>query len=327
MRQVSKHIGSAVMFLAGLLILLAAVSALLVPKTNAAGGGMRDPSANGILGEPANTIDVLFLGDSESYCAFVPLQLWEEQGITSYCCGTPAQKLCYAQTFLKKCFQKQAPKLVVLETNEIFRNFSAVDSLLQGSKLPILSLFDYHDRWKSLNSRDLNPGVSYTYMDSAKGYRFSATVSKASTKGYMDPDNQIARIPTKNYLSVEAMKQFCELHNARLVLVSTPSTVNWNMKRHNAIQELSEALQLEFLDLNLMPEQVPIDWKTDSRDKGDHLNYFGANKVTNYLGFYLAETGVLKNHKYDIQYKHWDAAAKEFSETIAKASTRKIKIR
>ena len=305
MRKMIKPVGSAFLFFGGLLFLMWLISLLLVPKTPAMESGMRDPSANGILSEPASTIDVLFLGDSET-------------GITSYCCGTPAQKLCYAQEFLEKCFEKQSPKMVILETNEIFRKFSVTDSLLHKPSAPILSLFNYHDRWKTLSPVYSGPSVNYTFLENAKGYRFSATASKASTKGYMDSHPGMARIAFNNYTAMEKMKRFCVSHGARLVLVSTPSTVNWNMKRHNSIRELAEELGLEYMDLNLLPDEVPIDWKTDTRDKGDHLNYFGAKKVTTYIADYLKKTELFADRRDDPTFQQWSKDAKAFDRMIQK---------
>ena len=45
---------------------LAAASHVVMPKNNQAEFGQIDASANGVMGEPANSIDVLFLGDSEA---------------------------------------------------------------------------------------------------------------------------------------------------------------------------------------------------------------------------------------------------------------------
>lgn len=43
--------------------------------------------------------------------------------------------------------------------------------------------------------------------------------------------------------------------------------------------------------MNTLREEIPINWNTDTRDKGDHLNYFGAVKATEYFGKYLEEKG------------------------------------
>lgn len=318
MRRLMKNALRSMLFIGGLAILLFAVSQLLIPKNNTADDGMQDPSANGILGEHEKTIDLLILGDSESYSAFIPMKLWEQYGITSYCCGTSGQKLCYSEEFLHKAFRNQSPKVVILETNAIFRDFTFGDMLLHRANMTF-PIFTYHNRWKSLKLNDLNMAANYTYIEHAKGYQFSTIVSPADESGYMKKTDALANIPRRNQVYLERMKDYCEENGAKLIFVSTPSTLNWNMARHNATQAIANELEVEYVDLNLMKQQVPIDWKRDTRDRGDHLNHFGAEKVTSYIGKYLSDIGLLPNHKGEEQFSNWDIALKTFNETISAA--------
>ena len=56
---------------------------------------------------------------------------------------------------------------------------------------------------------------------------------------------------------------------------------------------------LPYLDLNLITDTLAIDWNTDTRDEGDHLNDFGAKKVSLYLGEYLKKQYVLEDRRND----------------------------
>lgn len=318
MSRFLKYALRSVVFLAVLALLLTGVSQLLRPKNNSSSDGIHDPAANGILGEPENTIDLLILGDSESYSAFIPMQLWQQRGYTAYCCGTSGQTLCYSEEFLHKAFRTQSPKVVVLETNAIFRNFSFGNTLLSeaGKLFPV---FSYHNRWKTLKTSDLCMSTKYTHIDNAKGYQFTKGAAPADTGSYMQASDQLAPIARQNRAYVERIKNYCDENGAQLLLVSTPSTANWNMARHNSTQALADRLGVPFLDMNMTPEQVGIDWNTDTRDLGDHLNYFGAKKVTTALGDYLLGAGLLSSHKDDPAYAGWDTEADAFDQTIADA--------
>ena len=59
MSRFLKHTLRCVVFLAVLALLLTGVSQLVRPKNNTSSDGIHDPAANGILGEPDNTIDLL----------------------------------------------------------------------------------------------------------------------------------------------------------------------------------------------------------------------------------------------------------------------------
>ena len=176
-------------------IILFAISPVFMPKTN---GDLRDKSANGILAERANSIDVIFVGDSECYSTFIPLQIWNDYGITSYVCGTPKQTLAYSMDFLNRAFENQKPKLVVLETNSIFRGFSLSSAvLLRADKW--FSIYRYHDRWKKLSLSDLTSSeVSRDYIENDKGFRLEDGIKPVSDKDYMKPSNKKAKIPSQN---------------------------------------------------------------------------------------------------------------------------------
>ena len=131
MNKILKNTISAVLFIAILASLLMGFSFIMKPaKVNA----LEDPLTNGILSEKKNTIDVVFLGDSECYSTFIPLKIWKEHGITSYVCGTSDQVLSFSYELLIKSMKKQDPKVVVLETNAIFREVTSTKAFLNKAE-------------------------------------------------------------------------------------------------------------------------------------------------------------------------------------------------
>ncbi len=112
-----KKILGPLLFLGLLGLLLVPASLILQPKDNTEEAGMYQTSAAGILSQPENSIEVLFLGDSEAYSSFVPLDLWEQTGITSFVCSSLDQKTYETLELLDMALGCQSPKVVVLETN------------------------------------------------------------------------------------------------------------------------------------------------------------------------------------------------------------------
>lgn len=303
------------LFFAGLIALFFIISRIFIPKDNTEEAGMEHVRANGILAEPPDSIDILVMGDSESYNSYSPLLMWKETGYTSFTCGTDAQKLTYTKTLLERALEKQKPKVVILETLAIYRPIKLDNVVLEelSSTFPV---FRYHDRWKRLSSDDFTQSVTATQTHPYKGHAHITKVVPCDNKEYMHPTDKAASIALVNQYYVKAIKELCDRHGAQLLLVSTPSPVNWSYERHNGIQTFADELGCDYVDLNLEP--LGIDWTKDTFDKGDHLNHFGSVKVTSFLADYLRDRGGLTDHRSDPAYSGWDQALKDYEALIPK---------
>lgn len=313
MRNVLKKTLIGLGFAAGALGLIFLVSVLFFQGKDAHANGVYDPSIAGAFEEPENTIDVLIVGDSETYSSLIPLQMFEEHGITSYCCATSGQLLSDSEEILRRIFESQSPKIVILETNAIFRKVSTSNVFIR--KLgDVFSVFTNHDRWKEIG------GSNHSEEDSkrcdTKGYRFSTEVAPVFESGKSQKQALSDRIARQTLFFLDQIKSVCNEKGAQLLLVSTPSVLNWNEKKHDRLERLSAELDVTYIDMNLLNEEVPIDWQTDTRDHGDHLNYFGAKKATAYLGAWLSNCGLLTDHREDETYVSWKKEVETFRAMI-----------
>lgn len=323
MKKIIKRIVSCVLFVAILLGLLQVSSLVFQPKSNDKVSGIHYPRANGIFSEPKDSIDTVFIGDSEVYHSFIPLNIWRDYGITSYDVSSPSQKLVYSMEFLKKTFEKQSPKIVFLETNAIFRKSYLEDEITYKAE-QIFPVFRYHDRWKNLQLKDFSASVEYTANENNKGYYFTKKSKPATDKAikeYMKYSDVSAPILSTNKKYLNGIAKFCEKHGAKLVLISTPSTKNWNYQRHNTMEAISKDLGVDYIDTNLLRDDIPIDWKKDTKDKGDHLNYNGAVKMTNYIGKYLDDTKLFKDKRNDPSYDNWNTCLDKFEKQVKKGTS------
>ena len=312
-----KRIFTALVFLAGLVFLLVVASQIFIPKSNSEEAGMEEVNANGFLAEKENSIDAFFIGDSVLYSSVIPLQIWNDTGYTCYNCGSSGQRLSYSFTMLQRVFENQSPKIVFLEMDAAYRAQESGYILYTaiGEALPV---FQYHDRWKDLNADDFYSEVEHDFIVNDKGYEYSTRVEDCDDDGlnYMAHSLTEERMSIRNKLCVQLMKWYCDKHDAKLVLISVPSPANWSYARHNAISSLADSLDCDYIDMNLLTEEIPIDWETETRDKGDHLNYPGAQKVTAYLTEYLVDSGLLESHKDDPDYASWDECYEKFMEEV-----------
>ena len=313
-----KHAARALIFVGGLVLLLFLLSKVFIPAEGTIDDGVHTLHSNGIYGEADNSIDLVFLGDSVVYSSISPLQIWDKYGIPTYCCSTSAQKLWYSEDMLKKAFKKQSPKVVMMETNSLFTKFNFDDSILHKAEM-VLPVLQYHDRWKVFAENTFDGREEVTSTNEYKGYKLSYLINPSENLKYMEQKLAIESIPSRNKSYFKQIRSYCEDKGAKLILFTCPSTKNWNKARHDAVAKLSEELGLDYIDLNMMPKNLMIDWSKDTRDRGDHLNHFGAIKTTEYLGQYISKLGIFTDRRNEENYQSWNTAVEKFIKKTTKA--------
>lgn len=316
-RRMSK-IKKGILFVVILVVVLIASSAgieyYVVHQLNGKVTGRNRPFA-ALTVEPENTLDLLVTGDSESYNSVSTMRLWENQGIATYDCGQGAQRIPETYYMLKQAFKHQSPKVVMLETNTLFRNIGVAKStqeIMTQIGQYYLPIFRYHNLWKTLVDE---PEMHTNY----KGFVIRSDVNAYEGRlDYMEKKKKCEEMPgyVKTYLKkIEAL---CEENGTQLVLVSMPSPKNWNYKRHIEIQKYADKKGITYLDLNEKTEELGLNWSEDTQDKGDHLNIFGAEKVSTYLADYLARNYEFTDHREDPSYESWNQLAKQYDQDLEK---------
>lgn len=308
------------------LVLVVALGPIFQPKSNTAEAGMINASSNAFTGEAPNTIDAVFIGDSETYTSLSPMEMWQSHGLATYNCSTSGQTLPYCSTFLNRVLKTQRPKVVFLEANALFRRFSyeKVAARAVNDAFPAL---EYHDRWKQLSLEDFIIDPDHTWTDSLKGFklRFSYKPTTEETIAKCKAANgDKTDVPARNRNILKSMKERCEEAGAQLVVISTPTKVNWNEKRRDTMLEIADEYGIEFIDMNLGEQPVDIDWSCESYDGGDHVNYSGAKKVSAMMADILVNQYGLEDHRGDAAYGSFDAALPEYLSLIEQKQATKL---
>ena len=243
------------------------------------------------------------------------MRLGDDKGIPTYVCGQGAQRIPETYYMLKHAFKKQSPKIVILETNTLFRDIGAVKStqeILTQTGQYYLPVFRYHNLWKTVVDE---PEMHTNY----KGFVIRDEVDPYEGKpDYMKKKKKCETMPEYVKVYLEKIEELCEKNNAQLLLVSMPSPKNWNHKRHAEIQKYADGKGITYLDLNKKVEELGLNWTEDTQDKGDHLNVYGAEKVTSYLGNYLEENYELEDHRNDPMYEAWNQLAEQYKQNLAR---------
>ena len=311
-----KKLKRVILFLLVFAVLLWACSAgiqVIVRNVSGSVSGRSRVFAS-VSAEKKNTIDVLVAGDSESYTSVSPMDLWDRAGIAAYDCGQPGQRIQETYYILKTAFRTQSPKLVLFETNTMFRDPGFLKNVQLSLTEPLAYHFPvikYHNAWKALF--DGPGGLKKSY----KGFEIrDKVVSYEGDEEYMKETKDKAQIPEVVRVYMEKIKRLCEKNGADLLLVSAPSPKNYNYKKHNSLEEYARENNLPYVDLNMKFRDIGIDWKQDSYDRGDHLNISGARKVTAYIGQYLADNYDLPDRRNHDGWMEWVVLATEYFEAL-----------
>ena len=281
----------------------------------------RNKSTYQILKQPKNSIDMVVVGDSLSYTSISPMELWENYGISSFVCGQSGQSIQETFHMLKNVFKTQTPKLIALETHVLFKTQDGLkwikNSLEEWANYNI-PLLRGHDVWKSYVTGKL-------YIKSQfKGFSFRCNMESYKKGDYMFKTKDIQKIPDISKQYMDRILKLCRMHNTEVLLFSAPSPKNYNYSRHNSLKEYAQCQGLAYLNMNLKLQAAGINWRTDSLDHGDHLNFLGARKVTAYLGQYLNSQYNLPDHRGEKKYFSWEILERQYRRTAEQCLMRML---
>ena len=238
-------------------------------------------------------MDILFFGDSIAWAAFNPEVFWETNGILTYNCATSGQWVGDGKIILNTALEKLHPEIIVWDANSIYTRISRVKYHLSK----YFSVFHYHFAYLYQST----PGEK----DPLRGFNSSEAIN--SYTGNLEYMSDMAAQPFTDLAEekLEEIYDICKKNNVTLVVTCSPNPNAWNMGRHKAVADWCSNHGVDFIDYNLLQDEIGIDWSTDTRDGGEHLNNSGAYKVCRHLSDYLKNNYNLQSHSNDPACSEW----------------------
>lgn len=330
-------------FLLVFAVLLGAASLILAPKENTKEAGVRTPMMKYFHGEPENTLDFTALGSSNFYRGIIATDLWKQYGYAGIVAARPGIKMSEMYYLYKDILSCQSPGLVIVEIGSAFdlkkKNAPKQEkkTLKSIAKYPsgelgvwedalatelneLFPAIDYHSRWKSLTLRDFDilKAPDYSRHDPQKGYLIDVS-KRPYTKGeYMNKTDEAEPMHSADRLYLDKIVRLAKENGAKVLLLNIPDARSWDYRRHNTAQQYAQENGLALFDLNLKTREMGIDWSSDTKDGGEHMNLYGARKVTAYLGAYLSQNFDLPDRRNDAAYKAWNNDVRQFEQAAEK---------
>jgi len=289
-----------------------------------------------------NTIDVLFLGSSEAYSTFSPMQIWNETGITSYNLSTSSQSLPTSYYLLREGIRTQHPKVVVLEVYTAYyerdyhstaRLHQAVDAIpLNKTKFDMMKdylsrtltweeqieyafpIIQYHSRIYDLKKPDYNNNDKYL-----RGYLVRKNFEKRKEPAIVEEKEELYDLH-QEYL--QKMVDLCKEEGVELIFCKTPvsacKTFESKMKKYNQVEAFAQENGITYFNFNRLAKDIDLDYSVDFYDD-IHLNTNGAEKVTGYIAEYLKNNCDLTDHRKDDNFSNWNEDYIKYQKTVDKA--------
>ena len=265
---------------------------------------------------------VIFIGDCEVYESFSPVTLFNEFGATSYIRGSAQQLMWQSYYLLAETLKYETPRTVVLSVcslryaepqSEAYNRmtldgmrlsrekFEAVRaSMTEGeSELSYyVPLLRYHDRIFELTAEDAR------YMFRGPELTYNGYLMRCEQVPYTRlpkaPVLQDASFGEKPAEYLDRIAALCREKGIELILVKSPCLYPaWYDEWDEWLTDYAQRNGVEYINAIPLMDEMGIDLSTDTYDGGIHLNVWGAEKYTRWLGRHLQDRGLVEDQRYD----------------------------
>ena len=254
-------------------------------------------------------ISLLAIGNSDLYSGLNPMQLWYDYGITAFNVSAAKQNMKLSYYMLKYALTVQKPQCLLIEVDQFFEDREEIEP--EGYEYTALSycypLYRQSEKWDKIKNERFVKKEDSRHRLNYLGYYDNREVKKYNGGfRYMKKTDKREKLPklTKKYLP--QILSLAKENNCEVLFVEFPSQTSWNYQRYNTVNDLAQEYHISYIDFNVHQYHTGFDWKTDSRDGGNHLNYYGATKMTKYIGEYLKEHYTLENDRHNPEYQDYE---------------------
>jgi len=274
--------------------------------------------------------DVVFIGDCEVYENFSPAILWDEYGINSFIRGSAQQLIWQSYYLLEDTLKYETPDVVIfnvlsLQYNEPQReayNRMTIDGMrwsmskvnsIKASMMEdeefldyVFPLLRYHSRWSELSSEDI------TYMFERDQVSHNGYYMRVDVRPVTDvPEGKILadyNFGENAYDYLDRITNLCEENDIQLILIKAPSIYpHWYDEWDEQMVSYAAKHNLMYINFLDLCDEIGVDWTTDTYDGGLHMNVYGAEKITRYLGDVLCgDVGLPNRHDDEELAKEWE---------------------
>ena len=302
---------------------------LLIRTTSAAEAHIKN-----FYREPKNSLDVAVIGCSEMYADYSPPIAYRNFGFTSYNLAVEGVPGHFFNSMLDEFLSRQDPQLVVFEVNGFF--YTEKHLALEGSSRKWLDNMERNANWAEQIHDNIDKEDQFDYYVRLSKYHsnwerpegqlarvynmylnYKGKVSKMKSFGTRTSCNSKKKVNRKKppqltdygreYL--QATIDHCrELGLENVLFIREPHKAKISAETDAELEKMITDGGYKYFNLEAVSDEIGIDESTDYYN-GDHLNVFGNEKATLYLGKYIMENYDISTEHTEEINKLWDDCA------------------
>lgn len=286
--------------------------------------------------EPENSMDVALIGASEMYADYCAPLAYEKYGYTGYnLCyeGAPGQLY---NAMLEVYLSRQTPELVVIEVNgylyseeyckrevnyrRLFDNIPLSKEKVSLLKKYVadedrlsyyLPLIKHHSNWRTL--RYQLQRAERLIKASQDGVSKTKSFSTRTTSDSVKKHYKRRKHPALNDFGRKSLEDTISFLHERgienVLFIRAPHKGQMKKGTNEELESIIINGGYDYLDCDSISEEIiGIDKETDFYND-EHLNVFGCEKFTDFLGGYIDEHYQLKKSHTEAVDKQWQESA------------------
>lgn len=254
--------------------------------------------------EEPDSIDVLFIGSSLTYCNIIPALFWEETGLTAYDVTGPALTVPGEYYFLREALKTQSPSVVFVEiTAALYERYTGHTETMLGF-LPwgenrilaalneaepekvgglLFPMLTYHSRWTELEDDDWKVFREGYDRDIMAGYTYLGEYRVMEDYSIRN-DDSAQEVVDRNMEYLHKIAQICLEEDITPVFYESPAVSVMPPERMAEVRrELEQIEGAVVVNFNDYRGEIGAELDCDYFDVL-HFNVAGAEKFSRYLG-------------------------------------------
>jgi hypothetical protein len=338
MKKLKRIIGS-VAFLLCVVLILTPISYAL--RTNSINRDMLTP----FYAEDKNTIDVVYLGSSAVYRYYIPPMQYKSYGYTSFNFATAGQPMDAVVHDIVEVEKRQDPDLYVIELRMLLveQNYALTgtdnkwsshemhyNDIINGMRYSLnraaltqklfgfdiswqLDIIRNHVNWKDLTLYDIKDQI-FPPKDETKGVMTRATVEPQADTSVTKSDMTVELTEKGQRQLKEICDKIESLGKDALFVVSPFIELPNKREQQMRMMAVSDAAEkyvtgrgYKYINMCYKFDEIGLDTQKDFYNHR-HVNVLGAQKVTDYIGSFIASNYKLSKDYSPATVSEWDKA-------------------